>query len=142
MNQAPLSLLSQTCESLENSLRLLRQQIELWNTKSNLIVTMPDGMPIRMESANKTFLKVIELIGVERVYNVKDRPPSLISTEYRPWREPLGQYYVDLRRSNVEKAKILLRIANDDKLKIDLKVEIVMSPIEYAELKKENNNRV
>ena len=53
MNQAPLALLSETCESLENRLHLFRQQIELWNTKGDLIVTMPDGIPIRMKTAKK-----------------------------------------------------------------------------------------
>ena len=61
MNHPPLPLLSETGESLEDRLRLFRQQIELWNTEGDLIVTMPDGMPIRMKTANKTFLKVIEL---------------------------------------------------------------------------------
>ena len=119
-------MLSETCESLEKGLRLLRQQIgfwnELWDTSGNFIVTMPDGMPIRMATANETFVKVIELIGVERVYHVENRPPSLITTEDGPRRVALGQYYVDPTANNTNKVRQLLRIAAE--LEIELKVEI------------------
>ena len=119
-------------QALENSIRLLQQEIasdtQRWTPRGSgniLIVTMPDGRPIRCGSQAKTFGLVIEKLGVEKVkpLNLKFGTHDLISndqvydTDY-----PSGEYYIYTNMTIWRKKEFLERIR--DELGKPLQVEV------------------
>ena len=124
-------------QTLENSIRLLQQEIERdpqqWTSGGGgrskiLIVTMPDGRPIRRASQAQTFGAVIESLGVEDVKDLGMRvgrttnSRDLVSTSrVHPSCYPSGQYYIFTNMNIENKIRLLQEIA--DRLDVHLLVE-------------------
>lgn len=140
MNETRNTSLAETCGSLrrltaelENQVNLLEQQVALkaqrWIASSGnrniLVVTMPDGHPIRCESQAKTFGLVIETLGTARVRDLGKtvgRRDLVSNHRVYPSCYPSGPYYI-FTNMNVESKKALLEeIASD--LPVSLQVEI------------------
>ena len=91
------------------------------NSRTRLVVTMPNGENIAHNTAVATFVAVIERLGIEKVREVY---PKLVSTsEFPRGNRKVGQYYVNTHSPTKEKKRQLKYIA--DKLDIPLIVEIV-----------------
>ncbi len=92
----------------------------------SLIVTFPDGTVFKENKAAKTFCKVIEHIGVERVrsLNIKEGKVIVVSTTNDPNRRQrqIGNFYIFTNTSTVAKANILQQIS--DRLSLSLKIEV------------------
>ena len=131
MNDTRLELI----QALENSIRLLQQEIALdaqrWTLGGRdniLIVTMPNSCPIRRSSQSQTFGCVIETLGVERVklLGLTVGPLDLITQNPDP--NPnynyykVGQDYIFTTLSISDKKELLETIANQ--LGVSLQVEI------------------
>ena len=124
-------------QTLENSIRLLQQEIERdpqqWTPGRGgrskiLIVTMPDGRPIRRASQAKTFGAVIESLGVEDVKDLSIRvgaaanSNALVSTSRaHSTCYPSGQYYIFTNMNIENKIRLLREIAG--RLGVPLVVE-------------------
>ncbi len=79
---------------------------------------MPNGEEIAHNSAKKTFVEVIERLGIERVRSVY---PDLFSTSSIKYGYQVGQYYTK-ERDTVNKKRILEHIAA--RLGVGLEIEI------------------
>ena len=94
---------------------------------TTLIVTMPDGEMIQHDAIGKTFVSVIEKLGIERVksLNIGHRGCPIISTSKHPEFRQIrsGSYYVLTHQLTPRKKRDLEKIAYG--LGIELKVEIV-----------------
>ena len=115
MNETRNTLFTETCDLLERSKNALEQHIGLWNISGKFIVIMPNGILIRCQSPRETFNQVIQMLGVEDVYNLGIRTPNrlLISSEPGPNQEleiTPGRY-IQTAFSNHHKTEILLQIA-------------------------------
>ena len=124
-------------QALENSIRLLRQEIALgtqrWTPGAGsgdmiLIVTMPDGRPIRRRSQAQTFGCVIENLGVEDVKDLELTVGTLDLITQNPDPNPhynyypVGQYHIFTTLNVWDKKAFLETIA--DQLDKPLQVEI------------------
>ena len=86
-----------------------------------LVVNMPNRKKIDYDSAMKTFVEVIEKLGINRVRRVY---PSLLSTsESRTHGYKIGQYYIRHRTGTKTKKRMLEKVARG--LGVQLQVEIV-----------------
>ena len=87
---------------------------------TNLIVTMPNGTRIAHHSAIKTFVEVIERLGIERVRSVY---PDFFSTSRSSiYGYQVGQYYIKHPGGTATKKRILERTAA--RLGVGLEIEI------------------
>lgn len=82
-------------------------------------VTMPDGNVIREKNAARTFIKVLQYIGLKRIANeagsVKLSSWPVVSAERRPegkdsWQEQVDGWFIYTHASNYDKIKKLLEI--------------------------------
>ena len=83
---------------------------------TRLVVTMSNGERIDHHNATKTFVEVIEKLGVQRVKDLdKEYIIPLISTDEHPryTQRKLGQYYIMTQSSTNTKKEILEEIASD-----------------------------
>ena len=94
---------------------------------TTLIVTMPDGEIIQHDAIGRTFVSVIEKLGIERVksLNIERRGCPIISISKHPEFRQIrsGPYYVLTHQLTPSKKRDLKKIA--DRLGIKLGVEIV-----------------
>ena len=114
MTKTPQTLLTEASELIEQSKTLLEEEKALWG-RSKFIVIVPGGIPIRGQSARKTFYEVITRLVVEDVYELKLRIHKrlLISNEPEPNKrdEIASGRYILKSISNRQKAESLLEAA-------------------------------
>ena len=101
MTKTPLTLLTEACELIEQSKTLLEEEKSLWED-GPFIVILPGGIPIRRQSARKTFNAVITWLDGEDVYELelKIGKRRLISNEPEPDKRteiPSGRYILKSR---------------------------------------------
>lgn len=98
------------------------------NNRTGIIAIFADGQKIAGDTAARTFVEIINRIGVERVKNLDihvNRIP-LISTfkdeKYGASQYTCGKYYVITHSSTIEKANILNRIISllNEKIKVEI----------------------
>lgn len=102
-------------------------------------VTMPDGKVIQEKNAARTFIKVLQHIGLERIANeassIKLSSWPVVSVERRPdgkesWQEQVDGWFVYTHASNYDKIKKLLEI--DRLFKLNLVIKNVDSGETYT----------
>ena len=142
MNETRETSLAERCESLQqltadlaNQVRLLQEQVALnaqrWGTSRDsgniLVVTMPDGFPIRQSSQAKTFVLTIEMLGTDRVKDLgKTSGTRDLISNHRVYSScyPSGSYYIFTNMSIRRKKELLEEIARELDPPVDIHVEI------------------
>ena len=105
------------------------QQQKARASSKRFIVTMPNGEKIERATAQDTFvevfLRLIEMLGEERVINADERGSCISTIRLREGVQPrsYGKYFISTNHGTSAKRRLLDRMAL--RLGIQMKVEIV-----------------
>lgn len=87
---------------------------------NNLIVIMEDGTIVKNNTAYKTFHKVLESVGIEKIAPIL--PQIVFLEKQRPSDVKIGRWYTRRYRAVFNMADLLARI--NDELKLKMRIEV------------------